>query len=933
MPPVSPPLVGRDGALRELGTALIGTAEGGGGCVVLEGPAGIGKSRMLEAVATRACRLGVEVAAGQAAELDRVAPLTTLITVLREYAPALVHGAMTDADSGGLSRVDALRTAIEDHVRDRRLLVLLDDAHWADELSALALRVLVPALASSPVLWVLARRPGPVWGGTPAAQEAIDWLVLDGARKILLEPLDDDAVATLCARLLGATPDQTVIELAGRGEGNPFLIGELLTTLDMAGQLRIDDGRATVVDRDLPSDFLTAVHRQMRGLSDDVRRLLDAGSVLGRPFSLHEAAGLLGRPAVDLVPAATEAVACCALVDSGDELDFRHDLIREAIYEALSGPVRSALHREAAGVVQAEGRSAVEVAEHLVRGGRPGDENARAVLREAIGQVAPSAPGTAADLALRMLELVDEHDSGRPQLIADTVRLLAAAGRVEQATELGERALRSGLDVPSEAALLLGLAEAHKHAGRSAAVVDFTARALSRDGVPEPLRAQLLAIRAHGLLGEIDLTGADSAGADAAEVGARTGQHAATVFGMVARSVASRAGGALDDAVRHAREAVATADAAGGEASQRHPRLWLARALVAVDQFAEADAVYEMGQREADQMGTAWSQPLWHYYRAELRMAAGRLDDACAEAEAGLLISEQLAARALTVPLLGILAQVATLRDEVDVARDHLKSADDLLAGGIGAGPEDLAWRVALVQDAMGEPAAAVETVTEIYAGFPRRVLILTQDPIAGAQLVRMALRADAGARASLAAAATRRLAELNPTVASLYAAAAHADGLVRGDVVMLRCAVRAYRGTPRVLARAMALEDTGCAERDAGRRQAAVELLTEALEHYRSCGARREATRVAKRLRRLGVRGGSVRDTPASSPWDTLTESELRVVRLVADGLTNREAADQLFLSPHTVDSHLRHSFTKLSVNNRVELTREVLAHRADAD
>jgi len=343
--------------------------------------------------------------------------------------------------------------------------------------------------------------------------------------------------------------------------------------------------------------------------------------------------------------------------------------------------------------------------------------------------------------------------------------------------------------------------------------------------------------------------------------------------------------------------------------------------------------VYEMGQREADQMGTAWSQPLWHYYRAELRMATGRLDDARAEAEVGLRISEQLAARALTVPLLGILAQVAMLRDELTMAREHLGRTDALLAEGIDAGPEDLAWRVALVQDAMAEPATAVQTLADIYAGFPHRVLILTQDPLAGAQLVRIAQRAGAKAQARAAAEAARRLAEDNPTVASLHAAAAHADGLVRGDLATLRCAVEAYRPSPRVLAMAKVLEDTGRAERDAGHRQAAVELLTEALEHYRSSGAHREVARVGKRLRRLGVRGGPVRYTPVSSPWDALTEAELRVVRLVADGLTNREIADRLFLSPHTVDSHVRHSFTKLGVNNRVELTRQVLAHRADAD
>lgn len=113
----------------------------------------------------------------------------------------------------------------------------------------------------------------------------------------------------------------------------------------------------------------------------------------------------------------------------------------------------------------------------------------------------------------------------------------------------------------------------------------------------------------------------------------------------------------------------------------------------------------------------------------------------------------------------------------------------------------------------------------------------------------------------------------------------------------------------------------------------AELDALQTALEHYQSCAASRDVTRVTKRLDGLGARRGPVRKTSASRPWDTLTDSELRVVRLVAQGLTNRETASRLFLSPHTVDSHLRHSFTKLGVNSRVELTRQVLAHDRDVD
>jgi DNA-binding CsgD family transcriptional regulator len=896
--------------------------------VVVEGLAGTGKTRVLESVIAEAIRLDIAVAAARAADVDRMTPLATLLRALQGQVPRLCASIAEETESDALRRVNRVRATLVHQACEGPLLVMIDDAHLADEFTALALRVLVPALADTPVLWVLARRPSMVRSTTRMAQITIDWLIGEGVRRVPLGPLDNAAVTELCTRVLDAPPDGTVLRLASRCEGNPFLLCALLTALRKAGQLTVLDGQAIVRDTELPSDFLSAVRRRLADLSERVRRLLDAGSVFGRPFTLHEAAGLLGCAAVDLVPATIDAIDCGSLVDHGDEFTFQHELVREALYASIPGPVRSALHREAATVVQQEGRSVVEVAEHLMLCGYPGTDRAKKVLREAAARIAPTAPGAAADLTLRTLELSDSADPGHPWLVADAVRLLATAGRIEPATQLGKQALRSGLDASCEAALLIGLSEALKHAGRNNAVIDYTGRALKLKAVPDAARAQLLAIRAHGLLDTIDLAAAESAGAEAVKVGARSGQHAAVVFGIVACSVASRTRGELDMAIQQAREAVRTADSARGEAAHRHPRLWLGRALAAADQFAEADATYEMGQREADQLGTAWSQPLWHYYRAELRMAAGRLDDAAAEAETGVRIGIQLGARALIVPLLSLLGQVAIHRAELEQAREYLQRAEALRNEGIRVAPEDRAWRVALLSDAMGQRRAALEALTEIYEGFPRRLPILTQDSLAAAQLVRIAQRAGDEARARAAAAASRLLAERNPAVPSLAGAAAHAEGLVRGDLTAMRYAVEAYRTSPRLLALASVLEDSARIERAAGRRTEAIALYRFALEHYRSCGARRDLARVTKRLKRLGARRALTMDAPVTGPWDTLTESELRVVRLVARGLTNREVALRLSLSPHTVDSHLRHTFTKLGVKSRVELTRQVLRH-----
>jgi ATP/maltotriose-dependent transcriptional regulator MalT len=892
----------------------------------MNGPAGIGKSRLLEATAAEAADLGVAVAHGRATELDRLAPLATLTSALQRSRPGgLRLGTVAQPGDGRLWLIDQLGEAIENQVRHQALLIALDDAHWADEFSALALRALVPALSSSPVLWLLARRPVPA--GSPT-QHAVDSLAAEGATQLRLGPLAEEAVARLCAHLLGARPDATVLALASRSGGNPFLLEHLLTALRDAGQVLITDGVATWIGDELPTSFLSAVDRRLRGLSPDVRRLLEAGAVLGRPFTVYAVAKLMGRSPAELCDAADEAVRSGTLVESGIELAFRHDLLREAIYNSLSGPVRSVMHADAAEVVRGEGRSPLEVADHLIRSGHKGDSRAMAVLREASAQVAASAPSTAADLLLRALDMLSEHDPTRPQLVADAVRMLASAGRLVEAKRLGEQALHSGMDAATEAAVLLGLSEALKHAGHNGSVIEYTRRALARDGVPESIRAQLLAIQAHALLYVNDLDAAERAGAEAASRGAAAGDHAASVFGSVAGSVVARTRGRLEESVRLARAAVDTADRVGGEARHRHPRLWLGCALATLDRFEEAEQTYTVGQREAHQLGTAWSQPLWHFYRASLLMSAGRLDDAGAEAEAGIRVAEQLTALQLVVPLYALLARVAIRRADLATAREHLRSAQPLLSTGISVAPEDRAWTLALLQSAGGEPAAAVETLADIYDQLPHRLLLLVDDPGAAATLVRIAQQGGAPQAAEAVVAAARYLAGQNPAVTSLVAAAAHAEGLLTGDPQALRTAVARYRASPRLLCRADSMEDAARAELAAGRRAESVALFEEALDQYLASNAGRDAARVQKGLRALGVRRRSRSDAASEDPtWATLTQSELRVVRLVAEGLTNREVADRLYLSPHTVDSHLRHVFTKLGVNSRVELTRCFMA------
>ncbi|MFI7226632.1 ATP-binding protein [Nonomuraea angiospora] len=904
--------VGRTDALEIVG----GVLAAGSGCVVVEGPAGIGKSRLLEEAAGRARARGTAVALGRATELDRVAPLSTLLRPLASDGGPLGTG----FGGGGFRSIERVGEAVERFTRSRPLAIVLDDVQWADELTCLALRQLVPGLAGSPVVWLLGRRPLP-------RQEAVDRLIEEGARRVVLPPLGPEEAAELGARLLGAPPGPSVLELVRGSGGNPFLLEEVLTGLRAEGRISVRGGVAEVVAGgasqvagaasgtdpvagaaggadpvaglaggpaggpagggagggvELPAGFVAAVERRLRDLSAGARRLLEAASVLRRPFSVHEAAGVLGVPAGALFERVEEAVGAGALVGEGDRLAFRHDLIREAVYGGLGAPIRTALHREAASVLRAEGRPPAELAEHLRHGARRGDAAAIRELRAAAEEMTAAAPSAAADLMLRALELAHPGDVGRSTapLVAGAVRLLASAGRLGEARELADR-LGVPLSAAEEAGVALGLAEALKHIGDDRGVIRRTGRVLGRPGVPGRERARLLAVRAHALMmtGEIDAAEEAAAGAVA------EGEVFAEVVGSQARSTVALFRGDLDGALRHAERSVELADAAGGEAAHRHPRLWLGAAMVALDRFEEAEGLYAVVEREAGRLGTAWALPLLHRFRAELLLAWGRLDDAAAEAEAGLRVAGQLSAMALAPALLGVLGHVALLRDETEAARAYLDRGRELAgrrgpagSGAAGNGPglvsEELRWRRRLLDEATGASRGSPS-----YGG--ALAYLIVQEPWTAARW-----RGD-----PRVVACARDLARRNPGVMSLAAGLAHAEG-------RLEEAVELYRSAPRPLGLAAALAE-------AGRRE-------EAFEVYRSCGAA----------------AGRARPEATGRGWAALTASELRVVRLVAQGMTNREAAAALFLSPHTVDSHLRHAFAKLGVNSRVELTRQVLAH-----
>jgi len=278
--------------------------------------------------------------------------------------------------------------------------------------------------------------------------------------------------------------------------------------------------------------------------------------------------------------------------------------------------------------------------------------------------------------------------------------------------------------------------------------------------------------------------------------------------------------------------------------------------------------------------------------------------------------------------LLGLLARIAVLRDQRPLARDYLRQMLALRDAGVTAAPEDLAWSQSAIREIERKPREARDALIVIYDQLPDRLLLFSTDPGSAAAMVRIARAAGDLDRARATVTAIQTLADRNPDIAGLTGAAAHARGLLTDQLGDLRAAVEAYRGSKRRLDRAIALEDCASIEATSGDRARAIELLESAVNEYTACGAHLARKRSERTLSTLGVRKRGTGARSGPSGISGLTEAESKVVSRVVLGLTNREVGEELFISHHTVDSHLRKAFQKLGINSRNELTRIMLEH-----
>jgi DNA-binding CsgD family transcriptional regulator len=892
--------------------ALIERAAGGdGGVVVVEGPAGIGKSRLLGEARTRAdgalrvlaargSQLEGEFAFGVVRQLFEARYATPELLTGAAAPAAAVFGQLDGSEGASFAALHGLYWLVLNLAEQGPLLLAVDDLHWCDRPSLLFFAYLARRLEGQPILLLAGVReaePGtdPALLGEIAQDPA--------ATHVRPAPLSEAAVATVIEERLGGRPAAAFAAACHEATGgNPLLLSQLATALAGEG-VRPDAAFVGRVREIGPRAVSRTVLLRLARLGPDAKAVARAIAVLGDGAALPAVAALAGIEA-PRAGAATGELARAEILRAEPPLAFVHPLVRDAVYHELSAGEREVQHAQAADLLRESGAPLEHVAAQLLHTTPRGERWAGELLWDA-GRAAMQAG--AVDSAVAYLRrAVDDHPfSGQLLFELGAAEVLTSGSA---ATEHLTRAYETLTDPLARAAVagLLGRALMFMGSPEAAAVVARRAA----DELPETLSDLRLALEAlefmtlyFGAPGRDGLSGLRVyRGQPGDGVGARM------LAALAAWEMVGSDGTATDCAE------LALAALAGGRLLAADPALMpfpAVLSLVVADR-PEAVEIFRGMVADAHRHGSllsAGSALLWSGY-GELR----RGDLAAAE-ESVRAAADQLERWGHSTA--GILLS-RTIQAEIMHERGRTEDALALLEW-IGSddpkGNTTFWWLAtrATVYTAVGRTAEAVAAADEL--------VVRGRDIPDASRLWRRSLKAEALGRCDEAVALVREELEITRAFGAPapLGRTLRVLGTLTGDLDALQEATLVLEASTARLEHAKALAAYGSALRRARRPTEAREPLRRALELAGTCGADALAAHARAELHASGARPR--RD--ALSGVESLTPSERRVVDLAAAGRTNRDIAQELYVTPKTVEVHLSNAYRKLGISSRRELER----------
>lgn len=900
-------LYGRDAELARICTLLDDARHGCSGVLLLHGDAGVGKSALLDAAGALASDMLVLTATG--VESEARLPYAGLHQLLRPLLGRLsgiplpqaraLRGAL-GLDAGTADHwflvSAAVLSLLAEVAEERPLLCVIDDAHCLDDASAASLGFACRRLAAERIAMVFAAR-----------EVELPALSLAGFAELRLDGLPAAAAGQLldhhAPQALSSAGRVRLIEASG---GNPLALialGGSLTDAQLVGAEPLSG--PIPVDARVRQEFLARVGRLPA--ATQTLLLVAAAEETGSVATIVRAAGRFGVGIGALDAAERDGL----IRARGTRLEFRHPLVRSAIYHDAPLSRRRAAHDALAEALDSEW-GADRRAWHLAAACLGPDPVVVAALEEAAARARSRSGFVAASLAFERAAQLCTDGPRRSGLLVRAVESAWFGGRVEHAFALLARARRSADDPVQRAEIDQWQGIIELNVGVPADACELlvrSARAMVTADRDRALYALCLAMLAAGYAGDRAATAAivDLA-ADIGDDGGPVGR----LFTQFVRGAGSCVTGAFDAATASLRSAcVLTEDADAAESAA-----YLGLLLIASDAaqwLGDDDSAYRFARRLNTRARDAGALSLLTQTVPRLavsQLALGRWPMAAAELLDGAELTRQTGQHQVGAHLVAMQALVAAVRGDEDGCRAFAAHARDLSTARRLVHVEQTAqWALLVLELSLGRTDAALACARQI-----------TVQPIAlwaGLDRVEAAVRADDPATAWAWLGPYQSWADA-AGVPWARAVAAHCQALLSDDPPSLFvAALDQHADAARPFERARTELAYGEFLRRGRRRREAREHLRAALAGFESLGAAAWVERARAELRA----SGQTARRRAPDARDTLTPQELQIARSVAQGPSNREVAAQLFLSPRTVDFHLRNVFRKLGITSRMQL------------